>query len=114
MAIRTDVTSLVERLEAFEDRLGVRMESLNADVMELNDGTYLRVRGELHLKSGTELEQNVFLVVAVYDSSGRIVGTKQQWFVKRTFFGFEVFQIDVNLDATELKLTRIRVYPKLQ
>lgn len=106
-----DVTRLVERLEAFEDRLGVRLEALSAAMWEDDDGVRLRVRGELHLKSGTGLQQNVELVAAVYDSPTRIVGTDHRYFYTAKFFGFEVFEMRVELDPV-LKLTRIRVYPK--
>ena len=105
-----DVTRLVERLEAFEDRVGVRLESLHGAMWENDDGMWLEVRGELHPKSGTKLQQNLQLVIAAYDSSSRIVGIKEKIFLANTFFGFEVFQMHVQLDV--LKLTRIRVYPK--
>ena len=109
-----DITNLVERLEAFEDRLGVRIEALSADFnYDADDGeATLTVRGELHPQSGTELQQDVELVVAAYDSSSRIVGTESHYFEMAGFFGLEVFEIVTFVHVKNL--SRIRVYPKRQ
>lgn len=106
-----DVTSLLERLEAFEDRLGVRLESLSAELNVIDDESiYLTVRGEFHPISGATLSQNIALVVAVYDSASRVVATGSQIFCESDFFGFEVFEVLIHL--TEEKLTRVRIHPK--
>jgi hypothetical protein len=101
-----DVTKTLERLEAFEDRLEVRLESLSA----LIEHGYLHVRGELHLKSGMQLQRNIRLDVAVYDSLSRVVATGQVVYLAENFFGFEVFEIPVAVD--ELSFARICIYPK--
>ncbi|MCC6423750.1 MAG: hypothetical protein IT447_09760 [Phycisphaerales bacterium] len=107
----TDVTMLVERLEAFEERLGVRLESLGAQLNPLlDDLVHLEIRGEMHPQAGTELQQDVKLVVAAYDANGRIVGTDSHLFEAGGFFGFETFEIIVQIYVN--KLTRVRVYPK--
>ena len=101
-----DVTKTLERLEAFEDRLEVRLESLSA----LIEHGYLNVRGELHLKSGMQLQRNIQLFVAVYDSMSRVVATGETIYLAENFFGFEVFEIPVGVE--ELNLARICIYPK--
>ena len=84
----TDATSLIERLEAFEDRMGVRLESVGAKVEDMGgDSVYLKVSGELHPQSGTELRQDVELVIAAYDTSSKIVGTGSRRFGAEGFFG---------------------------
>ncbi len=105
-----DVTHLIERLEAFEDRLGVRLESIHSDLNVHDDSAWLRVRGELHPKSGTKLQEDLELVVAAYDSSSQVVGTTTSIFEASEFFGFEIFNILVEIHVD--KLTRVRVYPK--
>ncbi len=110
MAVK-DVTKLVERLEAFEDRLGVRIESLSAHLNADDDeSVYLVVRGELHPKSGTELEQSIELVVAAYDSASRVVATGSEFFDASSFFGFEIF--DVTVEIPVKNLARVRIHPK--
>ena len=111
MAAKKDVTQLLERLEAFEDRLGVRLESLSAQLdADDDESMYLDVRGELHPKSGTELKQDMRLIVAVYDSASRVVATEGWSFSTSDFWGFEVFHICVKLDVKDV--TRVRIYPK--
>jgi hypothetical protein len=107
----TDVTKLLERLEAFEDRLGVRLESLSVFMEVIGDDCVgLLVRGELHPQAGTELQQDVELIVAAYDSSSRIVGTMSQHFEASGFFGFETFEMIVEIHLNEI--ARVRIYPK--
>lgn len=105
-----DVTNLIERLEAFEERMGVHLESLGAELEPMYDYFWLRVRGELHPQSGTELRQDMELVIAAYDTSSKIVGTGSCRFQAEEFFGFEVFEVPIQIHVNDLK--RIRIFPK--
>ena len=112
MAATKDITSLVERLEAFEERLDIRLESLYASYYVDNDGLgCLKLQGVLHPLTGTQLRCDVCLVVDIYDSESRLVGAQRLWFDSETFFGFESFDFMMNThDIKELSL--VRVYPK--
>ena len=106
-----DLTRRIERLELFEERLGVRLESLSALIEIDQDPPFaLNVYGELHPRDGTELQSDVELIVVAYDQSGRIVGTDSTNFDAENFFGFETFRIWFYLPVNEI--VRIRVYPK--
>ena len=109
---KKDVTSLVQRLDAFEERLGVRIEALSAFESEgYEDGEVeITVRGELHSESGTSLEQNVDLNLIVYDGEGRVVETETKYFRMESFFGFATFQMSVCVTAGLMK--RLRLIPK--
>src|SRR5215210_9086947 len=85
---RADVSNLIERVETFEDRLGVRLEGLFA---KADDDGDIRVFGELHARNAAELDQDVEVVVTVYDSSGRVIGVDETNFYSDSFFGFEAF-----------------------
>jgi hypothetical protein len=102
-----DVTNLVERLEAFEDRLGVSLEGLFAF---LDENGYLTVNGEVHVREGTELDEDIEVVATVYDSSGRVLSTSEQVMYSGSFFAFEAFSFVKSLD--EHRPAKIRVYPK--
>ena len=109
---KKDVTSLVQRLEAFEQRLGVRIEALSA----FESGDYsddevrITVRGELHSESGTGLDQDIELEVAVYDGEGRVVETASQTFMADSFFGFATFQLSAYVTTGLAK--KLRLIPK--
>lgn len=105
-----DVSNLIERLEAFEERVGVRLESLSAQLARSDDHAYLTVLGEVHPQAGTDLQEDVELVIAVYDSSARVVGTASHSLEASTFFGFETFEIVAEIYVN--KVTRVRIYPK--
>lgn len=104
-----DITNLIERLEAFEDRLGVSLEGLFAVV---DTSGYVRVNGELHLREGTELNQDIEVVATVYDSSGRVIAASDHTFREDSFFAFEVFTFF--MDVSGHPPTKVRVYPKIR
>ena len=110
-----DVTHLIERLEVFEERAGVRLEAMSAflDVSNSDESTFrITVRGEIHPRNGTTLSNGVELSLAVYDAAARVVETDSAFYDADTFFGFEAFEMAcfyVPLD----KLSRLRLIPKL-
>lgn len=104
-----DITKLLERLEAFEERLGVTLEGLFASI---DQNKYITVNGEIHPREGTQLTQNVQLVVSAYDSSGRVLNTASNYFRADSFFGFETFSI--TLVPSPVAVSKVRIYPKPQ
>lgn len=105
-----DVTEQLQRLEAFEERMGVRLEALYADFHENQNGFHLTVNGELHPREGTQLSQNMRVVVDAYDSSGRLICKSDDIFWCEKFFGFQSFSIILNPRTSDLP--KVRVYPK--
>jgi len=107
-----DVTSKIERLEVFEERLGVTLESLSAFVHDNGPGysVFLIVRGELQTRNGTELQGNIHVVVAAYDASGRIIGTESLGCYVEDFFGLETFHLTVEIPLNQV--SKVRIYPK--
>ena len=97
----------IERLEAFEERLGVRIEGLFACIDENN---YIKINGELHSNEGTQLEQNIKLMISAHDSSGRIVGTDYSLISAESFFGFEIFS--EYFQAQSESVSKVRIYPR--
>ena len=56
-----DITNLIERLEAFEDHLGVSLEGLFAQIQEPRS---LKVNGEVHLQKPTAIVSFLFCLAA--------------------------------------------------
>jgi hypothetical protein len=98
----------IERLEAFEERLGVKIEGLFAYIDENN---WIQINGELHSNEGTQLEQNIKLMISAHDSSGRIVGTDYSLISAESFFGFEIFS--EYFQAQSESVSKVRIYPRL-
>jgi hypothetical protein len=106
-SVSGDVSYLLERVEAFEDRLDVRLEGL---FVKMDGDGDIRVYGELHSRNGAALDQDVEVVVTVYDSSGRVVEVDETLFDSDSFFGFEAFSALLLLEG--IRPAKIRVYPK--
>jgi hypothetical protein len=108
---KIDITEKIERLEAFEERSEVILESLS--VFLNDDGTDsipLKICGELLARNGTELQQDIELVVSAYDESGRVIKTCSKFYNVDSFFGLEIFEVDMILPIPNV--SKIRIYPK--
>src|SRR4051812_7852867 len=71
-----DLTDKIERLDALEERAGVLLHGLSAFLEASgNENLGLNVAGEMRSRHGSRLKQDVTLVIAVYDSSDRVVET---------------------------------------
>lgn len=107
IVVEGDVTHLIERLEAFEERVGVRLEALFAHISALG---FLTVNGEAHPREGATIKETVDLHVDAYDSSGRLVAMSRARVEADKFFGFATFYAVAELPIRVL--SKIRVYPK--
>ena len=108
-----DVTSTIERLEAFEARLGVSLEFLSVFVQDDGDGdVYLWVCGELQPQDGKELQEDlqVEIEATAYDASKRIIGTSSDKVSIDKIIGFEAFKVHVKLSVAQV--SKVRIYPK--
>lgn len=105
-----DLTSKIERVEAFEERVGVRFQGMSAFLDVDDDYVSLRVHGEIHASSGAELSDDVNVVIAAYDQSDRVVGTETSYYDSESFFGFEAFSETLSLSVKNI--SKIRIYPK--
>lgn len=106
MSEKKDITHFIERLGAFEDRLGVRLKVLVAYV---SDG-YLTIHGEVHPYKQATIKPGIEVHVAAYDSSGRLIATSGTSLSEEASSGFQAFELGVDLSIEEL--FKIRVFPK--
>lgn len=113
--MENDLTHKLERLEAFEERLDVRLAALFA-FTGTTTGLFssgdqgIGVNGELHPREGVHLNQNLKVVLDVVDADGRVIATTEHCFLKDEFYGFESFQITAIV--AHACVSKIRLYPK--
>jgi hypothetical protein len=92
----------IERLEFIEEKMEVKLESLfayeNDSTWSSGIGTSKRfvINGELHAIDGSQLKQNVRLVLSAHDSSGRVLSSEST--------GIHVY-------AYKELVTKVRIYP---
>lgn len=106
-----NVTHLLERLEAFEERCEIRLEALYLAIEDDKHHKMLRAMGELHPRGGVILKKNIRLRVEAYDTSGRLVAKGVGDIRSGDFYGFETFSILVFCPT--LEFSKVRVYPKM-
>lgn len=110
---RNDLTQLIERLEAFEERCGIRLEALFAIIDpdgNMGGGYTIHVNGEIYPREGTALEKDISLQFGAYDKSGRLVASSLSDFKCDGFFGFETFSAMINSPITQI--SKIRIHPR--
>ena len=110
-----DCTHLIERLEVFEERMGLRIEALFADWDNENfcpPTSYLTINGEIHSREASKIQQNIRLVADIYDALDRLVARKDKWFDADKFFGFETFELSIGINVPNVAISKIRLYPK--
>jgi hypothetical protein len=78
----------IERLEAFEDRLGVTIEGLFACIQS---NQFIEINGELHCREGNELNQDIQLVLSAHNASGSVLNATTTTIRANSFFGLEIF-----------------------
>jgi len=110
MADARDISDVIERIDAFETRNGVRMEGLYAKLTEVRSELFVTVIGELHALAGRGLSSDLEIVISVHDDKGRVVATDVTYISEDTFFGFEVFS--ERIEVPRVDIAKIRVYPK--
>ena len=112
--MRQNVTNLIERLEVFEEKAGVRLEALGAHITyyPTDDNCNLYVQGELHPRDGTTLEHDVRVSITVYGLDGTILSTESTRFAAATFFGFETFSGGPSGLPSPKTWSKIRVIPR--
>lgn len=108
MTDRIDISHAIERLEAFEDRTGVKIEGLYA---YLDDDGDVTVNGEIHARNGGNLRESIDLVVVGYDEAGRVLDSQTYWIDADRFLSFEPFKII--LFTKDPSVSRVRVFPKV-
>lgn len=121
MSESIDVSSKIERLELFEDRLKIRLSGLSAFFVRRDDemGNYLGICGEVTADDGAKdaamqnigtvkSERQVIICIAVYDDSGRVVAHDLTW-DSRGSMGFDTF--DASIYVPVESVGKIRIYP---
>lgn len=99
----------IERLEAFEDRMKIRLENISVRVNEHN---WLKLFCEAHPINGTTINEDITLECVIYDLEGAILVVNTNYMYADEFFGFEVLEFSFSDSELVDKIGKIRVYPK--
>lgn len=99
----------VERLELFEEKLGVRLDNISVKTDEYYKITVL---GEIFSSSGESLNQNIYLNANLYNSDGDLIGTESEYIDVEDFMGYDTFKFYFYEDDIALKTNKIRLFVK--
>lgn len=112
MAIEKEQFQNIERLEIMEEKFGVTIEGLNAEMCYYN-GTdilpTLTIYGEIHSVNGANINEDFYIICAAFNKEGKIIGKTDKHMCKDSFFVFQLFEININ--DLSAKPAKIRIYP---
>ena len=108
----SDLTLLVERMPAFEEKTGVSLTGISVFLDRDDDLEYmtLSVRGELQAVKEGSVKDDFSIKIVVYDKNDRVIGNSNISFDLEDFFGFDVFSEWVDIPTAEIG--NIRIFPK--
>lgn len=109
---KNDLTSLVERMPAFEEKIGVTVSGISVFLQEDEDSEYitLSVGGEAHAANGRSAREDFSIKIVVYDKNDCVIGTANAIFDSEEFFGFDAFSEGIEIPTTQIG--KIRIFPK--
>lgn len=98
----------VERLEVFEERLGVIIQNIS---LKINDYEII-LFCELYPINGTAISDSIDVECVLYDREGSIIDKSNKYVISDDFFGFEVINMTFIVENTAELINKIRIYPK--
>ncbi len=109
----------IERIEAFEEKLGIRYDSISVivDYYDFNDEPWVvKILGDVIEHENGNLANfqtwNIETVVNLYDSENRIIASKGSSFRVSDYLGFTTFEVYIDNIASIEEIKRIRIYPR--
>lgn len=106
----TKESSLIQRIEALEDKLGIKLSGINVDISEDDESSYtITVMGEILAKSGGSLESSLSIKVSVLDKFGKVIGTGDQWVNNDRFYAIDT--LNIMIDTKNKNIETIKIFP---
>ena len=114
------LASKIEVYEPLEEHFGIRFDALcsrwGGGGVLCPGGEYkdLYVNGEVHPVTGTSISKSFQVIVAVYDSEGRVMASEDvdPTIESGKFFGFESFSAKLYIPASlQDRVSKVLVYP---
>ena len=109
-----DQTHLVEYLDDMMSRLGVTFAAVSVltEAGFDEENCTVTARGELRALSGNEINHNVQIVVSVYDTQKRVIGTSSTTVNADEFYRFDTFEVGVSVPLAASNVEVVRIYTK--
>jgi hypothetical protein len=108
----------IERLEAFEEQFGIRLEGLSVSLAPIgtkySNASYIDVNGDIFAINGTTIDQDIELVISCHDFADRVLVSKKHPIKARSFLGLDTFLVEISYELLPfVTVEKVRIYPKL-
>ena len=107
----TDLTTRIVRLDALEERVGVRLEGVTAELIQYTDSTFVKVYGELYPREGATLTMDIQVYASAHGENGEVLAVENDNHPSNEFFGFAPFTITL-VPRHGAPIASVKVYPR--
>lgn len=100
----------IERIETMEEKLGISIEGLNAEIEDLDGDKTVYIYGEVFSTSGKNIASDIEIVATAFNKEGKVIGIERTYFDSDNFFALQPLEM-IFMDIID-KPEKIRIYPK--
>jgi len=99
----------IETLEAFEERMQIRLENFT---IKVDEEKWVRILCEVYPINGATINSDMHIECILYDKENSILEKDDTYITSEDFFGFEVVELNFQEDGIADEIDKIRIYPK--
>jgi len=112
--IEKALLSKVERLEAFEEKAGIRFENISVTIQKGDEylDEVVNFYLEAHPINGTTIDKTIEVQIILYDQQNFILGSDFTYLIPDRFFGFELVNLVFREEGIIDRINKIRIFPK--
>lgn len=102
--------NVIECIKKMEEKLGINLNCLYAEYEKHDQGfLYVTVAGEVIALNGESINDDISIIMIVYNDKGQVVGRSSEWIEAENFMGFSSFDISCSISQLPVK---VKVYPQ--
>lgn len=122
MAKTIEFIEKIERLEAFEEKFGIRLEGLSVSLVPSGTtigttfiiASYIYVSGDMFAVNSTAIDRDIELVISCHDAAGKVLVSKKHSINAKSFSGIDTFSEKFYYPLLPfVGVEKVRIYPKL-
>lgn len=106
----------IERIPAFEEKLGIKYENISIQISTTSHDKYITILGNIMENNSTNYPvSGLSTIITIYDNNNDILEMREFMINMDDFMGFDTFKIeigplDINYDTNII--SKILIYPK--
>lgn len=103
-----------ERLEAFEEQFGIRLEGLSISRAAGYKDYCVYVNGDIFAANGITIDRDIHLVISYHDATDKVLVSEKHSIKAISFSGLDTFSVLMCYKLLPfVTVKKVRIYPQL-